>query len=114
MHVASSSPTVPLVSPEAVPLVVSNFMANNPDLVAAEIGTYPSFEHQIKLAPDTIPVAVKTRPIPYATEGKVADAVHLLDSQGIWENADKRDWAHPWPRLLSQMGRSKSQQISLA
>ncbi len=24
----------------------------------------------------------------------MADAVHVLDSQGIWEKADKGDWAH--------------------
>ncbi len=36
-----------------------------------------------------------TRQVPYAIEGKVADAVQLLDEQGIWEKADKVDWAHP-------------------
>ncbi len=25
----------------------------------------------------------------------MADAIHLLDQQGIWEPTDKGDWAHP-------------------
>ncbi len=38
-------------------------------------------------------VAVKTPLVPI--QEKVADAVRLIDSQGIWEKADKGDWAHP-------------------
>ncbi len=55
----------------------------------------PISQHQIRLSPDAIPVAVKTRPIPYTIREKVADAVRLLDQQGIWEPADKANWAHP-------------------
>ncbi len=75
--------------------MVSRFVAQNPDLVSKDIGTFPSFEHQIKLAPEAVPVAVKARPIPFAIKDKVAAAVRLLDEQGIWEPADKGDWAHP-------------------
>ncbi len=63
--------------------------------MSKEIGTYPGFEHRIKLAPDAVPVVVKTRPILYALEEKVIATVKLLDEQGIWERADKGDWAHP-------------------
>ncbi len=63
-------------------------------LVSKEIGTFPGFEHHIKLSPEAVPVAVKTRPIAYAIAHKVADAVRLLDQQGIWEMSDKGDWAH--------------------
>ncbi len=78
-----------------VPLEVSNFLAHNPALVLRDIGTFPNFQHCIKIAPDTVPVSVKTRQVPYTIEGKVAAAVRLLDEQGIWEKADKDDWAHP-------------------
>ncbi len=75
--------------------VIGDFVAHNPDLVSKDIRTFPRFEHQIKLSPEAVPVAVKTWPIPYAIADKVTNAVRLLDQQGIWEKADKRDWAHP-------------------
>ncbi len=78
-----------------VPLVVSGFVVQHPDLISIEIGTFPEFQLQIKLSPDAIPVVVKAQPIPYAIQEKVANAVRLLDSQGIWEKADKGEWAHP-------------------
>ncbi len=63
--------------------------------MSKEVGTYPGFEHRIKLATDTVPFVVKTRSILYALEEKVITAVKPLDEQGIWERADKGDWAHP-------------------
>ncbi len=72
-----------------MPPVVTNFAEHHLDLVSEDIGTFPGFEHCIKLAPDAVPVAVKTQPVPYAIQEKVADVVHLLDSQGIWEKANK-------------------------
>ncbi len=70
-----------------VPAVVSDLVAHNPDLVSKDIRTFLGFEHQIKLSPEAVPTAVKTQPIPYAIVDKVADAVRLLDQQGIWEKA---------------------------
>ncbi len=64
-------------------------------MASKDIGTFPSFQHHRKLAPDAVPVAVKTHQVPYAIEEKVAAAVHLLDEQGVWEKVDKGDWAHP-------------------
>ncbi len=66
-----------------------------PNFVSKGFGTYWYGQHQIQLSADTIPFGIKTRPIPYAIREKVADAVCLLDKQGIWEPADKGDWAHP-------------------
>ncbi len=82
-------------SDSTVPPLVSNFLAHNPELASKDIGTFPGFQHRIKLAPDAVPVAVKTQQVPYAIEGKVADAVRLLNEQGICEKAAKGDWAHP-------------------
>ncbi|MCP4539682.1 MAG: hypothetical protein GY832_21300, partial [Chloroflexi bacterium] len=76
--------------PEQVQMVISQL----PNLTSEEIGTFPDGQHRIQLTADAIPVAVKTRPIPYAIREKVADAVRLLDKQGIWEPATKGDWAH--------------------
>ncbi len=70
-------------------------MACNPVLVTKDIGAFTGFQHCIKLAPDAVPNAIKMCQVPYAIEGKVADAVRLLDEQGIWEKADKGDWVHP-------------------
>ncbi len=81
-----------------MPSIVSNFVAQNATLVLKEIGTYPEFEHRIQLVPEALPVAAKVQPLPYAIEGKVVDVVQLLDQQGIWEKADKGDWAHPMVR----------------
>ncbi len=64
-------------------------------LISGKIGTYPDGQHRIQLSADAVPVAIKTRPIPYAICEMVANAVHLLDQQGIWEPADKGDWADP-------------------
>ncbi len=99
---AGNAPVAPSVSTEcpdptvsAVPTIVSSFVAQNPALVSKEIGTFPGFEHHIKLSPGAMPVAVKTRAVPYAIADNVADAVRLLDQKGSWEKADKGDWAHP-------------------
>ncbi len=54
----SAVPQLPPASKD-IPSFISTFIAQNPDLASAEIGTFPSFEHQIKLAPDAVPVAVK-------------------------------------------------------
>ncbi len=90
-----SFPSYPQLAKKDIPSFVSHFVAQNPDLASAEIGTFPSFEHQIKLEPDVVPAAVKARPIPFTIEDKVVTAVCLLDEQGISEPADKGDWAHP-------------------
>ncbi len=77
--------------PEPVQAIISQLL----NLTSKEIGTFLDGQHRIQLTADTIPIAVKTRPIPYATHEKVGDAVCLLDKQGIWEPTDKGDWAHP-------------------
>ncbi len=61
--------------------VISDFVKHHPDLVSEEISTFPEFNHHIKLAPDAVPITVKTLPVPYAIQENVADAVRLLDSQ---------------------------------
>ncbi len=71
-----------------VPPLVSSFLAHNPELTSKDIGTFPGFQHCIKLAPNAVPVTVKTRQVPFAIKGNVADVVRLLDEQGIWEKAD--------------------------
>ncbi len=53
-HKLPSSTTCP------VPAIVSDFVAHNPDLVSKDIGTFPGFEHQIKLSSEAMPVVVKT------------------------------------------------------
>ncbi len=80
---------------QEVPEPVRTVINQLPNLTSKEIGTFPDGQHWIQLSADAIPVAVKTRPIPYAIREKVADAIHLLDKQGIWEPADKGDWVHP-------------------
>ncbi len=78
-----------------LPPVVDNFMKHHSDLVSEDIGMFPEFEYCIKLAQDAMPIAIKSCPVAYAIEEKVADAVHLLHSQGIWGKTDKGDGAHP-------------------
>ncbi len=78
-----------------VPLQVSNFLVLIPALVSKDIGAFPNFQHHIKLAPDAVPVAVKTYQVLYAIKGKVVAVVGLLGEQGIWEKVGKGDWAHP-------------------
>ncbi len=65
-----------------------------PNLVSKEIGTYLDRQHQIQLSVDAVPIAVKTRLIPYAIQEKVADTIHPLIQKSIWELADKGNWAH--------------------
>ncbi len=72
------------------------FIKCNPELVSKEISTYLSFEHRIRLAPEAVPVCGEDMTyIPYILEEKAITTVKLLDEQGIWERADKGDWAHP-------------------
>ncbi len=66
--------------------LVSNFLARNPELTSKDIATFPVFQHCIKLAPNAVPVAVKTQQVLYAIEGKVVDAVQLLGEQGSGEH----------------------------
>ncbi len=88
----------------AVPLDVNDSVASNPALVSKDISALPEFQHQIKLAPDAVSVAVKTHQVPYAIKEKVAAAVRPLGEQGIWEKADKGDWVHPLITAAKRMG----------
>ncbi len=54
-----------------LPPIVSEFVKHHLDLVSEETGTFPEFEHHIKLAPDAVPITVKTHPFPYAIQEKV-------------------------------------------
>ncbi len=76
---------------QEVPELVQTIISQLPNLTSKEIGTFPDGQHQIQLTANAIPIAVKTRPIPYAIREKVADTDRLLDQQGIWELADKGD-----------------------
>ncbi len=80
---------------DPIPSLAESIVKQLPNLGSKEIGTYPDCQHRIQLSPDAILVTVKTRPIPYAVREKVADAIHLLNQQGIWELAHKGDWVHP-------------------
>ncbi len=44
---------------KTLPPIVSTFVEHHPNLVSEDIGTFPGFEHCIKLAPDAVPVAVR-------------------------------------------------------
>ncbi len=80
--------------PEQVPNSISNMVKQLPNLVSKGTSTYPGSQHRIQLCADARLVPVKMRPIPYVIHEKVADAIRLLDEQGIWEPAEKGDWAH--------------------
>ncbi len=79
----------------SIPKEVATVVEKLPELTSNNIGTFPDFNHCIQLSPNAVPFVAKTRLIPYAIQDKVKDAVRLLDEQGIWELADKGDWAHP-------------------
>ncbi len=55
------------------------------------LGSYPRFQHQILLKPDTVPVACRLRPVPLTLHEGVETAVHELDHQGIWEPVEKSE-----------------------
>ncbi len=50
---------------DQIPGSVKAIVKQLPNLISKEIGTYPDGQHQIQLSTDTVPIAVKTRPIPY-------------------------------------------------
>ncbi len=91
-------------SSSIVPPLVSSFLAHNPELTSKAIGTFPGFQHHIKLAPDAVPVAVKTQLVPYAIEGKVADTVRLLDEQGFGRRQTRGIGPILWSPQPSLMG----------
>ncbi len=51
---------------EQVPTSVQQLVKQLPNLVSKEIGMYPDGQHKFQLTANAVPVAVKTRPIPYA------------------------------------------------
>ncbi len=65
----------PTDSSEQIPSSVKQLVKQVLNLISKEIGMYPDGQHRIQLTADAVPVAVKTRPIPYTLREKVADAV---------------------------------------
>ncbi len=69
-------------------------LAEFPLLLQADMGEYPDYEHVIRLQEDSKPSVVKLRPVPLARRATVADEVQNYIDKGIWEKAEKTDWAH--------------------
>ncbi len=71
-----------------------NILWNHQKLLQTDMGTYPDYQHEIKLMPDAVPVVMWPQLIPLAQQEKVLKETDVMDKAGIWEPIDRADWVH--------------------
>ena len=68
--------------------------AQFPMLTDASQGTFPSFQHTIKLSDDAQPHVTKPRTIPFARLEAVSAECQRMIDDGTWSPIDKSEWVH--------------------
>ena len=74
----------------AAPQLLKKF----PKLTSDSLGTFPDFEHIVKIPDEVQPKAVKVRPIPLARRAAVTAEIESMVQQDILEPCSKSNWAH--------------------
>ena len=75
-----------------------------PRLLSKELGTFPDFQHKIRIQPGTEPFVARLRPIPLARKQAVTQEIANMDEAGIWEPSDSSEWAHPMVTVMKEDG----------
>ncbi len=65
-----------------------------PGLLEEKLGTFPDFQHRIRIDPSAKPTVTGLRSVPLARREAVKEEVQLMEDQDIWEKVSESDWIH--------------------
>ena len=65
-----------------------------PSLTSNDLGTYPDYEHNIKVSQAFKPHVSKLRPVPLAKRDAVMREIEGMVNSGVWSPIDKSECAH--------------------
>ena len=73
---------------------LQNLQSSFPCLFSDTMGTFPDYEHRIKLREDAVPTITRLRSVPISRKEAVEKEIEKMDAMGIWEPITTSEWVH--------------------
>lgn len=85
-------------------MVINKLMKQFPKLFSGNLGTFNKYSVDLRLKPDSKPIFIKARPVPYSLKEKINKELDRLVGLGILQPVDHSDYASPIVPALKKDG----------